>query len=147
MSLTVQRVDAVMHELGFAQVEAAAHFHWYESPVKARRVELDAPNWVRVMYYAPRNDVQVWLVPKNGLHTHDMFGGILETAAQLTEVLSAALRARQDAAVEELVKWNDKRLEAVPEDLIRLAHSPYKHERFEAQAVIADLLLERGIPF
>lgn len=152
-SLEISQVGELARELGFTEVQAAGLFRWYEYPGKQLpAVEMHGqrqqiPAYVRVQFYEPSSELQVWIVRVRRGEIQEGFMGNVASGAELEKALREAVRMRHTAAIEELVRWGDKRIENAPRGLVESAHSPYQEERLATQLVLADWLLDHGVEF
>jgi hypothetical protein len=148
MGLSIAQVDEIFRENGFAAVQAAWLFRWYEYPSPRYVQEHRIPAHLRAMFYEPRSELQMWVVtwkhagsyPSRDI-TEDVF-----SVADVEDAIRRFAALRQFIAVDQLVRWDDERLAPI-RGLVETARSPRQNDRHQAETVIADWLLERGIPF
>lgn len=142
--LTTKQVAAVFQDFGFQQVEAAGLFSFYEAPTRSDVREFDLPVYVRAMFYEGRSEVQIWMVLawKGGRgQMHDDGSAVAHSQGELATLIQRMVHQRQEFAVRELVRVHDHRLSQF-RDLVAAA----EHDR-DAVLVLADALMERGVPF
>ena len=145
--LTVKQIGDLFREFNFNETEAAGLFRWYAFPSRRDVSEHDIPAYVRAQFYEGQSDLQIWVVRvrSNLSVMKEGFSDYVGSEADVVAAIGNALIARQRASVEELVKWSDPRVIGSP--LFQTALSPYRTESLQAEFILADWLLESGVPF
>lgn len=142
--LKIEQVDEVFSAAEFTRVESAGLFRWWEYPDRRVRREFDIPAYIRAMFYEGRSELQVWVVLawRGGRgHVDAHVESYVASQLEVEKMIRSMFVARQDAAVGELLQVGDHRLHT----LKKLAAAA--NTEVEARDVLADALLERGVPF